>query len=163
MRQSSQPRAAFTLVEVTIALGVAAFCLLAIFGLMQSGLVSEKATIGQTVANDLLSTVFADLRSTPATETVSQVFLIPLNEMDLTKAQTLYFDEALKPTGALGAAPTAESRYRATIGIKAPAPGVEAPTLARIVVSWPSASDPDPKVWPGKAGGTVEVLTALDR
>jgi uncharacterized protein (TIGR02598 family) len=165
MRQFLPTRrpAAFTLVEVTVALGVAAFCLLAIFGLMHSGLVSEKATIGQTVANDLLSTVFADLRATPATETSSQVFKLPLTETDLAKAQTLYFDGALKPTGTLGASPTADSRYRATVGIKAPATGVKAPTLARIVVSWPAAADPDPKNWPGHAEGRVEVLSALDR
>ena len=164
MNRPPHPQAtAFTLVEVTIALGVAAFCLLAVFGLMQSGLMSEKATIGQTVANDVLSTLFADLRSTPATNPVSQVFQVSLADQDLAKAQTLYFTESLKPTGALGTPPTADSRYRATIGIKAPAAPGTAPTQARIVVSWPAASDPDPKIWPTRAAGSVEVLTALDR
>ena len=41
---------AFSLVEVTLALGIAAFCLLAIFGLLPVGIKSQQNAIGQTVA-----------------------------------------------------------------------------------------------------------------
>ena len=45
-RAASTAFTAFTLIEVTLALGITAFCLLAIFGLLPVGLRSNQAAVG---------------------------------------------------------------------------------------------------------------------
>jgi type II secretory pathway pseudopilin PulG len=54
---------AFSLVEVTLALGVAAFCLLAVFGLMPIGVRTNRNTTSQTAAANIMAAVIADLRA----------------------------------------------------------------------------------------------------
>ena len=55
---------AFSLVEVTLALGIAAFCLLAVFGLMPIGVQTNRNTTSQTAAANIMAAVVADLRAT---------------------------------------------------------------------------------------------------
>src|SRR6266568_837539 len=55
--------AAFSLVEVTLALGVAAFALLAILGMLPTSLKTQQASIQQTTANEIISQIFSDLRA----------------------------------------------------------------------------------------------------
>jgi len=57
--------AAFSLVELTLALGVAAFCLLAAFGLMPIGVQTNRNATSQTAAASIMAAVAADLRGTP--------------------------------------------------------------------------------------------------
>ena len=141
--------AAFSLVEVTLALGVAGFCLLAILGLLQTGLTSEKVTVGQTAAAGILSAVYSDLASTPSTNTTSTNFSIALNT---TNAQTVYFSEA-GWTNKVGQAAATDSRYRLSVFESTNA----SPTPVRILVTWPAAADPT------NASGSAEVVTALNR
>ena len=54
---------AFSLVEVTLALGVAAFCLLLLLGLLPTGLKTQQSSIQQTTANAIISTIWSDLRA----------------------------------------------------------------------------------------------------
>src|SRR5437016_1438985 len=54
---------AFSLVELTLALGVAAFCLLAVFGLMPIGVQTNRNTISQTAAANIMAAVTADMRA----------------------------------------------------------------------------------------------------
>lgn len=159
----SVERKAFSLVEVTIALGVAAFCLLAILGLLQTGLTSEKTTVGKTVATGLLSTVFTDLISTAPGNTASRAFQISLASQAATTPQTLYFSEAGEPTGVINSPPTSDSRYRVTVGIQSAPAQSQSPAQARILVTWPAGADPLPAQWPSKSSGSVEVVTWLDR
>ncbi|PTY03045.1 hypothetical protein DB346_07265 [Verrucomicrobia bacterium LW23] len=154
---------AFSLVEVCLAMGIATFSLLAILALLQTGLSTQKATVEQTVAAGILSTVYADLVSTPGTEAASFAFQIPLLGTDMTTPQTIYFSEAATPTGSVGAPPTEESRYRATIGIQPQAAGSKDAARVRILVTWPAARDPRPAEWPARVTGAVEVVTALQR
>lgn len=154
-------RRAFSLVEVTLALGVASFSLLAILGLLHTGLTTEKATIGQTVASGILSTVFSDIASTPGASSVTQMFQLSLAGTDSAAPQTLYFSEDGKPTGLIGTVPTASSLYRVSVGIPPVLPA--SPPVVRIFITWPAAADPDPAQWPTRASGSIEVVTALDR
>ena len=55
---------AFSLVELTLALGVAAFCLLAVFGLMPLGVQTNRNATSQTAAANIMAAVIADLRAT---------------------------------------------------------------------------------------------------
>ena len=68
---------AFTLVEVTLALGVAAFCLLAVFGLLPTGINCNRASVEQTAAASLARAIVADLRSTPRNSRTSPQYAIP--------------------------------------------------------------------------------------
>src|SRR5437764_6301314 len=100
----------FSLVEVTIALGVAAFSLLAIFSLLPVGLQTSHNAIEEGASNDILSSVIADLRSTPATATESVQFGISIPSNSGGATSTLYFDGQ----GRIASSPQA-ARYRLTV------------------------------------------------
>src|SRR5947208_15161423 len=63
MKWSRAKTGAFSLVEVTLALGVAAFCLIAVLGLLPTSLKTQQASIQQTIANQIISQIFSDLRA----------------------------------------------------------------------------------------------------
>ena len=63
--------AAFSLVEVTLALGFAAFCLIAVFGLVPVGVQTNRNATSQTAATNILSSVVSDLRASPPKPTAS--------------------------------------------------------------------------------------------
>ena len=60
----SPSRAAFSLVEVTMAMAVAVFCLLVLIALLPVGIAADKNMVQQTVATGLMASVVADLRNT---------------------------------------------------------------------------------------------------
>lgn len=153
-------RTGFSLVEISIALGVAAFCLLAILGLLQTGVTSEQTTVGKTAAWGILSTVFSDLSSTPSDTTTSKAYNISFTG---SSPQTIYFTKAGVPTGVAGSAPSADSYYRLSVGFQKASATFASPTLARLLVTWPAKADPSPGAWPTKASGSVEVITSLLR
>src|ERR1700674_3846005 len=99
--------AGFSLVEVTLALGVAAFCLIALFGLLPLGVQTNQSSISQTAAASVLSSVVADLRATPKTSLTS-----PQYDITFGTAKLLYFDgegRAVTPMD-----PSATPTYRVT-------------------------------------------------
>ena len=61
MRFCNSRTGAFSLVEVTLALGVAAFCLIAVFGLVPVGLQTNRNATSQTAATNIIAAVVADL------------------------------------------------------------------------------------------------------
>lgn len=77
-RITQRSTAAFSLVEVTLALGVAGFCLIAILGLLPAGLNTNQNSVRQTTANGILSSIVADLRAT-TTGSQSNLFQIPFS------------------------------------------------------------------------------------
>jgi uncharacterized protein (TIGR02598 family) len=141
-------RLGFSLVEVTIALGVAALCLLAVFGLLPIGVQTNRAATAETAAGSILSSVTADLRSTPKVNTTSTQFAISFGT-----ATTLYFDGE----GRFSSTLDANSRYRVTITFPASPTGAFAPTYAHLRVSWPAQATV------GNSSGSVETLAAFDR
>src|SRR5882724_3234050 len=62
-KRSPAETAGFSLVEVTLALGVAAFCLVTVLGLLPTSLKTQQSSIQQTTANQIISTIFSDLRA----------------------------------------------------------------------------------------------------
>jgi uncharacterized protein (TIGR02598 family) len=159
--------AAFSLIEVTLAIGVVAFCLLAIFGLIPIGLRTNKAAVQQTAANGILSAVIADLRATPSTlplgsGTTSQEFGIFIPANTVTSGTTLYFDGSGQPTSALNGIPSggqtpAQSEYLLTVNFIPSPSGPRAATFVNLEVSWPAASGT------ANAEGSVQDFVALDR
>lgn len=69
MKRPFRSTAAFSLVEVTLAIGVAAFCLLTIMGLLPVATQTSRNASQQTTATDILSAVVSDLRTVPKADT----------------------------------------------------------------------------------------------
>jgi len=157
--------AAFSLVEVAIAIGLSAFCLTAIFGLLPVGLNSNMASINQTEANGILTAVSADLRATPPTSPLglsatSPLFsiIIPKNSVStLPSAQTLY----LTDDGVSSPTLVPQSRYLLTVQFQPNAltsgSSGKIATFVNLKVTWPAEA---PVAY---AAGSVQTFLAIDR
>jgi len=55
---------AFSLVELTLALGIAAFCLIGVFGLVPVSVQTNRNSTSQNAAANIMAAVIADLRAT---------------------------------------------------------------------------------------------------
>jgi len=128
--------AAFSLVELTLALGVAGFCLIAIFALMPVGVQTNRNATSQTAAANILSSVVSDIRASPKGHANSAKYGI---RRSLGNTTTLYFDGQ----GQFTTSPGANSRYRLYAKIY---PTIAQPlylaTYAYLKVTWPAAVDP---------------------
>jgi uncharacterized protein (TIGR02598 family) len=152
---------AFSLVEVTLALGVAAVSLLAVFGLLVTGLQTHQTSVEQTASSDLLTAVAADLRATPKTTppgaaaTSTQFGVsIPANPVNATTTSTLYFDAAGRSSATLDA----NSSYRLTIKFLPNGPSSRTATFVDLKMSWPAPADPATA-----KTSSAEAFVALDR
>lgn len=139
-------RAGFSLVEVTLALGIAAFCLIAIFGLMPVGVQTHRNATCQTTATNIIAAVTADLRAMPKVSTTSSQFGITFGT-----DQVLYFDGSGGFSTSLGN----DSRYRLSITWNPVAP--VGSKYASLKVTWPAAATL------ANANGSVEMFVAFDR
>ncbi|MBE7157093.1 MAG: Verru_Chthon cassette protein B [Rhodospirillales bacterium] len=156
---------AFSLVEVTLALGITAICMVSLFGLLPIGLNTNRNSVEQTFAAGLVGTVIADIRTQaasnarmPATGTAGKS---PQYGFDLTvtTVQTIY----INADGSATPVPTT-ALYRISLAFSAPAQPATASPL-RIFVSWPAAAGNAPSnAWPKAANvtGSFEVATAVD-
>jgi type II secretory pathway pseudopilin PulG len=159
---------AFSLVEVTLAMGVAAFCLLAVFGLMPIGVQTNRNATSQTRATNIMAAVIADLRATPKTggtwTGTSSQFCIALPPA-ITPI-ILYFDsegrcsnDLVGSTSPCGVAwvPPIHPRYQMNITF----PLMDNLTYADLRVTWPPTvvqTSPTPV-----PSGSVEMFAAFDR
>jgi len=135
---------AFSLVEVTLALGIAAFCLIAVFALMPVGVQTNRNATSQTAVTNMMAAVVADLRATPKSAPASSHFGIAFGT-DATR----YFDN----TGQGSTSRTPDSRYRLIVTWNG-SPGLR---YADLKVTSPAAADP------ANAGGSTEIVAAFDR
>jgi CubicO group peptidase (beta-lactamase class C family) len=87
MKRSKCIAAAFSLVELTLAMGLAAFCLIAVFGLIPVAALANRNATSQTAATNVMAAVIADLRGTPRANSASMQFAIPFGTNT-----TRYFD-----------------------------------------------------------------------
>ncbi len=147
--------AAFTLVELALALGLASFCLVSVFGLLSVGFTTSQAASAQTSAQGLVSTIVSELRATAAQASTSQHLglSIPPNPVTAPQVASLYFTGS----GVLSSAADPQARYLATVTFLPNGAGEKAATLAQIKVSWPAAAKVE------NAAGKVSVFEALDR
>jgi uncharacterized protein (TIGR02598 family) len=149
---------AFSLVEVTLALGVAAVSLLVIFSLLPLGLQTNQRSFEQTASVDILSTVAADLRATPVTNprggaATSSQFGINIPASGGTGTTTLFFNTA----GQSNSSQQSDSRYRVTITFVSNGGGAKSATLADLKVTWPASAAIT------NAQGSSEIFAAFDR
>jgi type II secretory pathway pseudopilin PulG len=162
--------AAFSLVEVTLALGVAAICLIAVLGLIPATLKTQQASIQQTTANQIISTIFsslrADIRLPPGLENKvcgDDPGPCAWGDLhghwhDVATPFTLYFTNEAKQTGTLNGTAPADAVFRATIVYRFPPS--DTTTLANIRVTWPAQVDPDQG---GVPLGSVTSVMAVNR
>ncbi len=139
--------AAFSLVELVLALGVAGFCLFAVFGLMPVGMQTNRNATSQTAATNIIAGIVADLRATPAAATTSPQFGITFGT-----DKTLYFDTSGQASTSL----STDSRYRLSITWNSAPTGLH---YAALKVTWPAAADPEVTT----PNGSVETFAAFDR
>jgi uncharacterized protein (TIGR02598 family) len=138
---------AFSLVEVTLALGIAAFCLIAVFGLMPVGVQTNRNATSQTAATNIIAAVVTDLRATPRGSSTSSQFGIAFG----TNPPAMYFDGAGQFATSLGA----NSRYQLNITWNPSAP--TGSRYADFKVTWPAPAIP------ANATGSAEAFAAFDR
>lgn len=168
---SSQRGAAFSLVEVTLAIGVTGICLLAVFGLLPIAQTSHQNASEQGVMSHLTSEIVSDLKATQRTTSASSQnsprFGLAVDAAGAgSSMHTLFFREGGAPIGpadtdATGTAPV--PRYRATIFLTPPSAGARSATTGRILVTWPAMADPTSGTAPNKYSGSLETFVALDR
>ena len=154
--------AAFSLVEITLALGVAAFCLMAVFGLVPVGVQTNRNATSQTAATSIVSAVVADVRATPLTTPPGQAitspqYQIPIPQNPVTTSTTIapiFFAQ----DGTFSTTMQPSSRYRLTVTFR-PNGAAHSPTYADVRVTWPAPVDPAATT----PGGSVEIFAAFDR
>ena len=145
MKKSSRCSAAFSLVELTLALGIAAFCLIAVLGLMPVAALTTRNATSQTAATNIIASVIADMRATSSSTS-------PQYGITFGTAKTLYFDAA----GQFATSLSANSRYRVRITFPSSPAGL---SYADVKATWPAPVDPATIT----LGGALEVFAAFDR
>jgi len=125
--------------EVTLALGIAAFCLLAIFGLLPIGLKTQQLAVEQTAATRIAS--------------ITSLFAISIPNNAASSVETIFFDT----DGHSSTVVQPNSRYRVTITFSPNNSGARSATLAHLRITWPAAAAI------ADAGGSSETFVALDR
>ena len=136
---------AFSLIEVTLAIGIAAFCLIAVFGLVPVAVQTNRNATSQTAATNIIAALIADMRAT--TSSTSPQYVITFGT-----AKTLYFDGTGQFTTSLGA----NSRYRIRITFPSSPSGL---SYANVKATWPAPVDPATTT----PSGLVETFAAFDR
>jgi Tfp pilus assembly protein PilV len=149
----------FSLVEVTLALGVVVFCLVTILGLLAIGINSTQVSTVQTSATNILTAVVADLQSTPnpvpkGSAQASLVYGISLPAVGAgasTTPTTIYIGEDGKPSATASGA-----LYRLSVWTTPPTT-TKQETLVRLLITWPvPAAYTNPQ-------GYIESVVALNR
>ena len=135
---------AFSLIELTVTIGIAAFCLIAVLGLMPVGMRTNRNATSQTAATNIIAAVISDLRATPKANNNSSQFAITFG----TPA-TLYFDGS----GQFTTTPGANSRYQLNVTWY----GTTGLRYADLKVTWPAAATT------ANASGSTEMFIAFDR
>ena len=169
MKLSLPKTAAFSLVEVVLAIGVAAFALIAVLGMLPVALKIQRTSANQTKANAVMALIIGDFRAKMrlprGLQSKSQEGTVGLGLHGswATRAtpDTLFFtnDGLQTPahtayTGTPAAPPDAV--FRATITYLYPPTVTTA--VATITVNWPAAQTDLTKV-----EGSIEMFTAVNR
>jgi len=154
----------FSLVEVTLAVGIAAFCFVTVLGLMSTGLQTQQASSEQTIATAILSAQAADLRAAvrypPGLQNQLNDQQRTLNNhwALVSTPDTLYFTiNGMQTGGVSPSSPPADAAFRMTLTYLRPP--TETTSLASMTVSWPARVDSTA----GVPKGIVKTFIAINR
>ena len=146
MKRSICVATAFSLIEVTLALGIAAFCLIAVLGLMPVAVLTNRNATSRTEAANIMAAVVADVRATATTQNTSAQFGIAFGN-----PKTLYFDG----TGQFATSLGTNSRYQ--LNVTWSNSGWNGLQYADVKVWWPATASA------ANASGSAEMFAAFDR
>jgi type II secretory pathway pseudopilin PulG len=171
----------FSLVELTLAIGVAAFCFIAVFGLIPVGVQTNRNSTSETQATTIIALAIADLRATqigaqfgspmfgffpiPTDPTSPPQFVAPdfvpcsgNPPQTSSTSQVKYIDSVGQSSTSFNAS---TSRYRLIVTFvkNTTATSTTGALYVHLKVTWPAAIDPC-AVTPS---GSVEMFAALDR
>ena len=161
MKHAVRHDAAFSMVEIVLALGVAAFALIAVMGMLPVGLKIQQASVNQTKANAVMSQCVdflrADVRLPPGQAKKAEGGWENLNGHWQSSAvpDTLFFTNDGKQIQYGGTAPP-DAVFRATITYLFPPTATT--SIAKIMVSWPAAQTDLTKV-----AGSIDMFAAVNR
>ena len=156
MKRSSSENA-FSLVEVTLALGVAAICLLPLMALLPVASKTQQTGMQQTTANQIISQINSVLRADvslppgqankvcgdpPDPNTPCNWSALNGNWYRRAAPDKLFFTNEGRQTGNVGpnATPPPDAVFRARITYRFPPS--DTTSLADIAVNWPATVDP---------------------
>ncbi|HEX4083850.1 MAG TPA: hypothetical protein VHY22_02980 [Chthoniobacteraceae bacterium] len=156
MKSPCQHRRGFSLIEVTLALGVASFCLVPLLALLPLGMNSNRNASAQTVAAGIATAISADMQASPVLSGTTSRFAIPLKN----GSDSLFFGDDGSVVGEGGMAP-AGAKYRATLSISQDASDSKLLNVW-VLVTWPAMADPSAAVAPRNFSGSYELPTAVN-
>jgi len=153
------------MVEVVIALGVAAICLLTLMGLLTIGITNNKTTIQQSVAANIAGAAMADLRATPLSNqsyTPGEVLYSPRFRFVLpapgTGLQTVYVSDDGTPLTTVNAnLSSSASTYRVSVM------GPLRPSLSGTAIQRLASPIYILVTWPSHYTGSFQAVTYLDQ
>ena len=151
-RLRSRSQKAFSLVELTLAMGVSSFCLLSILGVLPVGLESNHNSRERTAAASLARGIVADLRALAQTSSQTSTPSLtssPQYALQLSRA----FSEVYLAEDGTTLPGKENARYLATVKTDAASPTA----FVNIRITWPAAAAAD------KAHGFYETATAIGR
>lgn len=160
MKRSRHRAAAFLLVEVTLAIGIMAFAVLAVVGLLPLGLQSVKTGTDEMAAIGILGALETDLEVSPVTSAASAQFHIDRLKTGIqgTAGSQIY----LNAEGAVSS--LNDARYRLVVENLAPIPATLSPDFVyrcRAKISWPAGARVREDGSPETATGSVEIYLAF--
>ena len=142
---------AFSLVEVTLALGIVSFGLVSVLGLLPTGVNMAKESSDETGAVNILVAMDADVKGElEGADKESKRFKIPVLEVRSGKS---FFDGEGRYLGNQG--PYAEAVYVANWDIRARNSNSGVPPTVLLTVAWPAQAP--------KPSGFVETLVVLPK
>jgi uncharacterized protein (TIGR02598 family) len=145
-RLRSRSQKAFSLVELTLAMGVSSFCLLSILGVLPVGLASNQNSRERTAAASLARGIVADLRALAQTPSLTSS---PQYALQLSRA----FSEVYLAEDGTKLPDKENARYLATVTTNASSPTA----FVNIRITWPAAATA------ADAPGFYETATAICR
>jgi type II secretory pathway pseudopilin PulG len=167
-KQSPRESAAFSLIELTLALGIAAFCLITLFALIPVALKTQQTSTQQTTANTVASQIVADLsaalRLPPGLQ--SKQFNLHGHWAQALTPDLLYFakDGTFVPGSTNQRPPPPTAVFLAAVTYLQPP--TETTSLADVTVGWPAAGIPvnvDGQPDFSKGAGKIETFAAINR
>jgi type II secretory pathway pseudopilin PulG len=163
----------FSLIEAAVAMAVVALTFTGLIGLLGIGVANDQASSQQTVATNIVASILADLRSTPAYSTTGKstrygltlpttgpgISAKPLSGLPPSGTPVLYFDNtatfiSMNPASVPANAVYVANVYMTRIAVIGPASTSlsQSNDMARVLVSWPARTRTIP-------AGNVDVIS----
>lgn len=157
-------RRAFSLVEVTMAIGIVSFCLLALVGLLPVGLNAIKTSREEAAAANVLELVCGSIRKAEAVSTNgTSIKYRALGEFSSLQWETGKGDQTLSTPLSLAGTPLSNTdpEKRLAVYAKITPPTATAPGQGLVTVAWPGTAKWDNNAWSNAQGSVSTWMVFL--